>query len=120
MNYSKLSDDAINMEVTEKFFGCEKWDYNEKDRCFFHCGIDGSGYYSQSIVDFCSNPANAWPIMLASGIATLAEDGELVGAATDSHEAYESYGNIVHTVYDKNPLRAAMIVFLMMQENEND
>ena len=64
--------------------------------------------------DGCNNPSDAWWIMKSHGICTLSEGGELVGAATDSYESYEPYGNIVHSVYDKNPLRAAMIVYLEM------
>lgn len=116
MKYSYLSDDAINMEVTEKFFSCEKWDYNEKDRCFFYCGIDGSGYYSQQIVDFCNNPSDAWPIIVENEIDLIHNGLGCVIATDNAVDLIEKKDAIFHQ--DKNPLRAAMIVFLMMNEGE--
>lgn len=122
MNYSELSDDAINMEVTERFFGCEKWDYNEKDRCFFHCGIDGSGYYSQPIIDFCGRPENAWPIIIDNEISIIRDVStndawEAIPKGWVTMNGFESSIDNKLCHIDKNPLRAAMITFLMMSEN---
>lgn len=68
--------------------------------------------------DPCNNPSDAWPIMKANGIAAVAEGGVLVGATNNSQEFYEPYGSIVYQCLHTNPLRAAMIVFLMMQEQK--
>lgn len=74
---------------------------------------DGANWYAWN---GCNNPADAWPIMLENGIAPLAENGGIYGATTDTYEYYEPHGNVIYSCEDKNPLRAAMIVFLMMSE----
>lgn len=62
--------------------------------------------------DPCNNPADAWPIIFSNRIA-LTPYGH--GAAF--WEAEDRYGT-GKSDCDKNPLRAAMIVFLKMQESE--
>ena len=63
--------------------------------------------------DPCNNPADAWPIIISSmiSIRPVGNDGQLWEAAgMDGMKAD----------YDKNPLRASMVVFLMMKESKND
>ncbi|MGL4754681.1 MAG: phage protein NinX family protein [Aeromonadaceae bacterium] len=115
MNYEEMSDHEINQAVTCEVFGCHDWGVN-KDGSFYHCGILGDAYIHQKVVDYCNNPSDAWPIMVANGIATVAENGILVGATNNSQEFYEPYGSVVHSYTHANPIRAAMIVFLIMQE----
>lgn len=57
--------------------------------------------------------------MTENGIAPLAENGRIYGATTDTYEYYEPHGNKIYSHEDKNPLRAAMIVYLMMNEVNN-
>lgn len=99
-DYSELHDQQINMMVCKAL------------------GIEMSGYArimalddatilladNKTLVDYCNNPSDAWPIiddnkicLLSIGNTWLAHDLKLM-----------SKGN--------NPLRAAMIVFLMMQD----
>lgn len=68
--------------------------------------------------DYCNNPSDAWGIINNNGIGLIAEGGKIIGATNNSQEYYESYGSIVFDYLDKNPLRAAMIVFLMMNEEQ--
>lgn len=59
----------------------------------------------------CNNPADAWPIITGSmiSIRPVGNDGQL----------WEASGmDGMKADYDKNPLRAAMVVFLMMKESE--
>lgn len=59
----------------------------------------------------CNKPADAWPIITASmiSIRPVGNDGQL----------WEASGMAgMKADYDKNPLRAAMVVFLMMKEGE--
>ena len=61
----------------------------------------------------CNNPADAWPIITGSmiSIRPVGNDGKL----------WEASGmDGMKADYDKNPLRAAMVAFLMMKDNEND
>lgn len=73
----------------------------------------------------CNNPADAWPIIIANKISIVSLDNKWIAAPVDTvidgitgdSEVcfYASYD----AVSDVNPLRAAMIVFLMMQESKN-
>lgn len=61
--------------------------------------------------NYCNNPADAWPIITGSmiSICPVGNDGQL----------WEASGmGGMKADYDKNPLRAAMIVFMMMKESE--
>ncbi|EOV9681213.1 phage protein NinX family protein [Cronobacter malonaticus] len=61
--------------------------------------------------DYCNNPADAWPIIFSNRI------GVVPGIASDKWAAH--YCNWDIAIADTNPLRAAMIVFLMMQESQH-
>lgn len=61
----------------------------------------------------CNNPADAWPIIVDSKINIR------FGAKGMPCEAqFFQYGHESVECYHENPLRAAMIVFLMMKEGE--
>lgn len=99
-NYNELSDFDINKRVAVAH------------------GIDCSGINSESMMwqynlpkDYCNNPADAWPIIVENGISIVKSPDGTWGAS-------DLYRNINY--WDKNPLRAAMIVFLMMNEKEVD
>lgn len=71
-----------------------------------------------SDLDYCNNPAFAWPIILERKISIM-NDGETWEASIDFDGDLNKQGtDEVLTKYfdDKNPLRAAMIVFLMMND----
>lgn len=74
-------------------------------------GSYSGGDYIEFDFDPCNNPADAWPVIISSmiSIRPVGNDGQLWEAAgMDGMKAD----------YDKNPLRAAMVVFLMMKEGE--
>ena len=59
----------------------------------------------------CNNPADAWPVIIDSmiSIRPVGNDGQL----------WEASGmDGMKADYGKNPLRSAMIVFLLMKEGE--
>lgn len=59
--------------------------------------------------DYCNNPSDAWPIIVENKICI--NNFCKFGWCSDSeHGDY---------VYHDNPLRAAMIVYLMMKDGEN-
>ncbi|WP_038887898.1 phage protein NinX family protein [Cronobacter dublinensis] len=95
MDYSKLSDLEINNLV------------------------DGHIYKDPSEVpdtDYCNNPADAWPIIVANFISLQFMHGNWMASVNPSQEAgYRS----ACFIEKKKPLRAAMIVFLMMQESQH-
>lgn len=62
--------------------------------------------------DPCNNPADAMPIVFENGISLISDWNEIgVWGAT-----YQPW----YTSENKNPLRAAMEVFLMMKDAENE
>ena len=102
-DYASMSDQQINREV-QKLTGTG---------CMAGSGVLIISNGMWRTFDPCNNPADAWPIITASmiSIRPVGNDGQLWEAAgMDGMKAD----------YGKNPLRAAMVVFLMMKESEND
>lgn len=103
MSYEDFSDFEINKLVSGKFRRVWTW--------------KNQVYLSQNStvpLDYCNNPQDAFPIIkenciylnpLAGGDFTLWQCG-------DKFNTVESF--------DENPLRAAMIVFLKMEDAKND
>lgn len=107
MDYSVLHDAEINMKVCAAL------------------GLGLSGYArvirqgdatillddNKTLVDYCNNPADAWPII----VDNLLRMTPVVHHGSVSWIACRGDYGVSH----ENPLRAAMIVFLMMQESAN-
>lgn len=64
----------------------------------------------------CNNPADAWPIIVDNGISL---ECIVVNRHEKTWRAQLKPAYVKHRVNHKNPLRAAMVVFLMMQESKN-
>lgn len=71
-----------------------------------------------SDLDYCNNPAFSWPIILSEGICITSplkhKAKHFWYASWNEDGGRWSSGDLGFS--DKNPLRAAMIVFLMMNE----
>lgn len=65
---------------------------------------------------FCSDPEVAWPL-IEKNLIGLKPHALYVGGST--WFASKGDGDFGIKFADKNPLRAAMIVFLMMQDSSN-
>lgn len=106
MNYSELSDDKINLQVFERLFG-----NIGEDR-------DMLRVWQQGKFQPCSSWADAGPIIEKHKICLAAD---VFAEPGDGGEwiAQPAYGWDSERVRHDNPLRAAMIVFLMMQEQPN-
>lgn len=114
MDYSKLSDFEINKRVALTL-GFILYKNGESHRAN-HVAIQ-EGRCGAFTMDYCNNPADAWPIIVANQISILYE--EAIGK-WNAGKAYRVDGvewQITDDVMDKNPLRAAIIVFLMMQDH---
>lgn len=98
MDYRKLSDGEINRHVAIAL-GVKP----RKTICFIRYK-DSEDIWPE----YCNNPVDAWPIITSNRI------GIVPGTATDKWAAH--HGDWEIAIADVNPLRAAMIVFLMMQE----
>lgn len=108
---SKLSDFEINKRV-----GIATGDATAIEPCFEVVVRNKTGKEFNP----CKNPADAWPIILANKINI-----EFEGDVIDGEEEWWSIASWGRTAEehqfftDDNPLRAAMIVFLMIQESAN-
>ena len=121
MNYEEMSDFEINRAVACRLDG------NDLDifcrpmfsiDCYFSIPDSSSvnwhriGYES---FNPCNNPSDAWPIIFSSRIMLnpyCADELWKAEVPCGFDGLFKEYA----TCYHRNPLRAAMIVFLMMQE----
>jgi len=112
MDYSKMSDQEINMAVAEIIFP-DRPVVESKSRPPCACV---TGHPPSQWVDYCNNPADAWPIIVNNLIALRP-----VALYVGGHRwfATQGEGDFGMKYADDNPLRSAMIVFLMMQESAN-
>ncbi|ENV9112182.1 hypothetical protein L400_00067 [Enterobacter hormaechei] len=106
MDYSKLSDKEVNrkVQIASRLIG----------------SLTGRGVLivrdgKWEFFDPCNNPADAWPIITANKISiyAMSEADKRGGWGAEAFHPNDAYS------FNDNPLRAAMIVFLMMQESAN-
>lgn len=111
-DYSKMSDIEINNAVAKSIGGEINFDEYGSPYRLDPCAISAYSGRDFDEVEFdpCNNPEDAWPIIVKYGIGIIPFKNGL-------SESWDlGKGLINGTVKDKNPLRAAMIVFLMMRE----
>lgn len=111
MKYSEMSDAEINNLVAWK-----SGLYERDDSCEgYAVGLGGDDY---RLFNPCNSWADAGPIIDENQICLSFDrwrEDPIWSAGYDGHDDYEWSGEWME-FSDKNPLRAAMIVFLMMQE----
>ncbi|MEQ5400952.1 phage protein NinX family protein [Providencia rettgeri] len=100
--YTELSDFEINKKVAERLF-------LKFTDCFSVVLFEGESF------DPCNNPADAMPIIIENGIAI--RPYKTATPVAFNAEIGEFYG---HTVYNENILRAAMELFLLIKDAENE
>ena len=114
-DYSKMSDFEINKAVAEHLYKDSpslivKRDVPSRPAVTVFCDIGNEEIVSIVCADYCNDPADAWPIIAGNGI----------GASASKREpfAWDTSGGMLQGIRhsDKNTLRAAMIVFLMMMK----
>lgn len=122
-DYSVLSDFEINKRVFKAIVGAIPLGYphNADGRSV---GNESNGNYRW--YDYCNNPEDAMPIIIENKISIVSTDSSWIalpdnaaidGITGDATEMiYADDSCVIHA----NPLRAAMIVFLQMQENNHD
>lgn len=109
MDYSQLHDAQINMMVC-KALGQELSSYA---RILMQDDATILLSDNETLVDYCNNPADAWPIILKNCISLVWDCAE--DASYDWWNAFDQFDDY-RVQYQSNPLRAAMIVLLMMQD----
>lgn len=115
MDYSKLSDFEINLSVAIAIgFNPDECDIAKRGSPSVGVEWNEDTGYPIRVFDYCNNPTDAWPIIVDSKICleVASGDGRLWLA-----EDWKNVGSSWHK--DSNPLRAAMIVFLKMQDSAN-
>lgn len=107
--YTKLSDFEINKKVAITF---------HKNSDFIEQYDNKTIYVDGNVFDPCNNPSDAMPIIIENNISLRAP------TITDRWKAefIDEYGNYVgyRRTLNKNPLRAAMELFLLMKDAVNE
>lgn len=120
-----MSDFEVNKAVAEKLgfnVRVSSWAIAGRDESTDYADFLKSDVYyintprgNSDVPNYCNNPSDAWPIIIDSKI-TLTPWGSNGDhwKATNKLD-WNDYSHDDIYISDKNPLRAAMIVFLMMQ-----
>ncbi|EBP4392238.1 DUF2591 domain-containing protein [Salmonella enterica subsp. enterica] len=129
MDYSKMSDFEINCDVANAiglarhlFFPGNEDEFddecplNERGPIWQTREFRVKGYKPSNGNCFtpCNNPADAWPIIVERKINIEWHEWK-----NSEWMPYALNNATTKSCYGTNPLRAAMIVFLMMQESAN-
>lgn len=127
MDYSQLSDFEINVAVFEAIHNGSP-DYKEGENgAMVFISFEGDIVNGDAVevevergsFNPCANPADAWPIITENKISTMwmtAEKEWCAWSGGDLEEGCWEWENIPDYCFcGESPLRAAMIVFLMMQ-----
>lgn len=99
MRYSELS----NIEINNLVMAAQKVD----------------PYRVLPLPDYCNNPADMWPIITGCKIA-LYPPFDRECNKWEAHTVAMDGTSNGDSAFSKNPLRAAAIVYLMMQEQQHD
>ncbi|WP_368536109.1 phage protein NinX family protein [Enterobacter hormaechei] len=125
MDYSKLSDFEINKRVSICIHpDIKNWNcYDVSGRACFVIN-EGTPKRVQYGFSFTSDPANAWPIIVGHKLSLINADNEWL-CVPDDTAVDGTTGDDVQMIYSgdghvhANPLRAAMVVFLTLQDSAN-
>lgn len=106
-DYASMSDRKINMHVASIIYP-ESTVIESRSRppCAF---VTGS--IPDCWVDYCNNPADAWPIITENRISIIHLDDNEWGCRGEGDKS-------TFRAINSNALRCAMIIFLMMKEGE--
>ena len=108
-DYSKMSDEEINEAVYTLLVSDESYP-KELAYKVYHLLADKP--------DYCNNPSDAWTIIFVNDIMLNPNCVEALWKAEQGFREKPSGFYSAATAYSNNPLRAAMIVYLMMKDEE--
>ncbi|EAB9226873.1 DUF2591 domain-containing protein [Salmonella enterica subsp. enterica serovar Minnesota] len=124
MYYSQLSDFEINKRLADIALNGTwhvKPSHPENKTGGWLYG--SNGVYTRDLPDYCTSPDDAWPLVTKNKISLVwIEDTSAWCASSGGNAESEYWGwdECPDFYYEHaNPLRAAMIVFLMMQDANN-
>ncbi|EEZ6654967.1 DUF2591 family protein [Escherichia coli] len=125
MDYSQLSDFEINVAVFEAIHNGSP-DYKEGENgdmvfvSFEGDIVNGDAVeveVERGSFNPCANPADAWPVIAKHQISICAYERNNTGMKNEYWWEADRFCEFI--TIDNNPLRSAMIVFLMMQDANN-
>jgi len=107
-----ITDHEVNMAMTAITQGCEKWCVSASNMSFYHCGIDGGGFYEIEVIDYCGNPSN---------VITFAFERKIwLTYNNETPTASKWHNNSMIHCNNKNQLRALATVWILVsQESDN-
>ncbi|HEM7503274.1 TPA: DUF2591 family protein [Enterobacter hormaechei] len=128
MDYSKLSDFEINKLVGDVVFkglwSCRPGTAGNKSDSWYYGNADASLNPLSPLPDYCNDAADAWQIIVGHKLSIINADDEWLCVPEDT--AVDGVtGDGVHMIYSgagivhSNPLRAAMVMFLTIQDESN-
>jgi hypothetical protein len=109
------SDLEIDAQVTMVVYNLHDWEYSDNMQQFYHCGACGNETNNQPVINYCNSWADMGPIIAKSKIDLTYEGGFRMEWESSHIKHLNEYEvDVVGSNYHVNPLRAAAIVFLMM------
>ena len=108
--YTELSDFEINLLVAQSVLPETQYDVIKQTMDIIQFLVDGS--FGYRFFDPCNNPADAMPIIIENkiGLSPMYHSNKWTADCLD----YDFIS------VNKNPLRAAMELFLLMKDAENE
>ncbi|WP_368868641.1 phage protein NinX family protein [Proteus penneri] len=113
--YTELSDFEINLLVAQSVLPETQYDVIKQTMDIIQFLVDGS--FGYRFFDPCNNPTDAMPIIIENLISLMADMSDDRGS---TWWCASDISNGITSRYKSNPLRAAMEVFLMMKDAENE
>lgn len=124
MDYSKMCDFEINQKVGDMAlngrWACKPGSAGNETNNWQYGSGDPSLSLS-SLPDYCNNPADAWTIIVENEISLNSYSGTWE-ASYEYDAPIGVFGTdelVTKSVEGRNPLRTAMIAYLMKQESAN-
>lgn len=115
-DYASMSDFEINRSVAiANGFPPDDCEIAKIGSSLVGVEWDDDTGYATKVFDFCNNPEDAWPIIVENKITIDAPFPQNQYWTAEKHDVD---GGLLNFHVSTNPLRCAMIVFLMMKEGE--
>jgi hypothetical protein len=111
-NYEEMSDFEINQAIAIGIHSKMSVGYDYSKHLSVSTSYDGERVidYCGAELDYCNNPRDAWPIILENKIYLYPYNEKLWRVCIVTS------GKVTLTAMNENPLRCAMIVYLMKRE----
>lgn len=108
--YTELSDFEINLKVAHIVLGKDNYDWCPNKKEVYLAGIDGGDFLPHGYFNPCNTPSDAMPIIIENKISAVPQlNGDLW--ICSHHPFYVTTNNLY---------RAAMELFLLMKDAENE